>query len=41
VELLAQSRSVILLKSFSKVYVVWNTVVMTLPVWLSSMQKVI
>jgi hypothetical protein len=34
VELLAQLRSVILLKSFSKVYVVWNTVVMTLPVWL-------
>ncbi|VFS70940.1 Glucosamine--fructose-6-phosphate aminotransferase [isomerizing] [Raoultella planticola] len=32
-ELLAQSRSVILLKSFSKVYVVWNTVDMTLPVW--------
>jgi glucosamine--fructose-6-phosphate aminotransferase (isomerizing) len=27
VELLAQLRSVILLKSFSKVYVVWNTVV--------------
>jgi len=34
-------RSVILLKSFSKVYVVWNTVVTTQPVWLSSMQKVI
>nr|VUD33320.1 glucosamine--fructose-6-phosphate aminotransferase [Raoultella sp. NCTC 9187] len=32
-ELLAQSRSVILLKSLSKVYVVWNTVAMTLPVW--------
>ncbi len=41
VELLAQLRSVILLKSFSKVYVVWNTVVTTLPVWLWSMQKVI
>ncbi|VTP83803.1 Uncharacterised protein [Leclercia adecarboxylata] len=39
VELLAQSRSVILLKSFSKGYVVWNTVVMTLPVWQWSMQK--
>jgi hypothetical protein len=39
VELLAQSRSVILLKSFSKVYVVWNTVVMTLPVWQWSMRR--
>nr|VXZ90477.1 Uncharacterised protein [Klebsiella pneumoniae] len=40
-ELLAQSRSVILLKSFSKVYVVWNTVAMTLPVWQWSTAKVI
>ena len=30
-----------LLKSFSKVYVVWNTVAMTLPVWQWSTAKVI
>ena len=29
------------LKSFSKVYVVWNTAVMTPPVWPSSITKVI
>lgn len=29
------------LKSFSKVYVVWNTVAMTLPVWQWSTAKVI